>query len=56
MQCDLNKLRGQLSYALYIDESGKIANYLIKFKDTVKKYKLIGKNQMSKLGIIEDEL
>lgn len=46
---NLNKLKGQLSYAAMLDESGKYIKLLDKFADTVKKYGLCSEATIAKL-------
>ena len=49
---NISKLKGQLNIAIYNDETGKIKKYLQNFPETVKKYKLIGKDLMEELNIL----
>ena len=37
---NIQKLRGKIAYALMVDDSGKVLNYLKKFKDTVEQFSL----------------
>lgn len=37
---DIQRLRGKIAYALMVDDSGKVLNYLKKFKDTVEQFSL----------------
>lgn len=37
---NIGVLRGKIAYAVYIDDTGKVLNYLKKFKNTIEKYNL----------------
>jgi len=49
---NINKLRGKISYALMIDETGKMKRYLAKFIDTVKEYKLCNEEKITELELL----
>ena len=45
---NMNKLRGRLAFMHMVDNSGKYERLVKKYKDTIKKYKLIGENTLKK--------
>lgn len=46
-----DQFKGNISYALMVDKSGKIINILKKYKDEVKKYNIISPRVMNQIGI-----
>lgn len=48
---NIQKLRGQIAYATMLDDSGKIYNYLIKYRETIKKYKLISDEKFNEMSL-----
>lgn len=46
---DVRILRGKIAYASMIDDSGKIYNYLMKYKDTVDKFNLCSEEKLEEL-------
>lgn len=46
---DVGILRGKIAYASMIDDSGKIYNYLMKYKDTVDKFNLCSEEKLNEL-------
>ena len=45
---NVNEVRGRIAYALMVDDSGKMFNYLLKFQETVKDYRLCSDATMEK--------
>ena len=48
-QPDIQKLRGQIAYAIMVDETGKVFRYLKKYEFTVKSYDLISDKKFEEL-------
>lgn len=51
LSINTNKLRGQLAFATMLDDSGKIYNYLMKFKSTVDKFSLCTDKKLDELKL-----
>lgn len=45
---NINEIRGRLAYAIMIDDTGKFYNYLTKFPETIKLYKLCSEATLEK--------
>lgn len=48
---NFNKLQGNIAFMSMVDESGKLKNLLIKYKSTVKKYKLVSDKKLIEMGV-----